>query len=130
MGANTRRAATNKSGQFILKRIASENISALKLLKSTGLNTCGVASSNGTFEDAQVLGIATNAGSIGDEIEIVIGGLFIDPVWNFNINGDLYLDALGNITDIAPSVGFRIKVGKAFSGTEVFIDITEIISLI
>lgn len=129
MGANTRRSSAQEAGQLIVKRIAAEPISALKLVKSAGLNECEIASSNGTYEDSQVLGLALNAGGIGDEIKILIVGVTKDASFVFTQDEPLFLDPLGNVTETAPTTGFRVQVGRVLGNTEILIELKENIQL-
>lgn len=117
------------SSQLIVKREAVEVISALKLVASAGANLIKIAEPDESFEDAQVLGVAINAAIVGAQVEVLLNGVITDLSFNFPLNSLLYLGDNGTITDVQPTTGYRVSVGKATGINEIYIEIQETIEL-
>jgi hypothetical protein len=113
---------------LISRRLAGETISALKCLRVSNQKYF-VARSDLTFESAQVAAIARNAGAVDAEIEGISQGDLADPAFTFTEGSQLYLSATGSITDVAPTSGFRVRIGKALGVGLIQISITEPITL-
>ncbi len=109
---------------------AGESFSALKLvcLKTDG--KLYVANSNTIYEEALVLGVAAQAAPlINDTVKVILGGIYEDSSWSWSSNELLFLNNLGNITNVAPITGHRTKIGKALTATKILIEIEEPIIL-
>lgn len=105
---------------------ASEAISALKMVASSGLNTIGVADKDSLPE---TLGMAVTAGGIGSDIEVVTFGQVDDASFTFGVNACLFLDSTGSITATAPTTGNNVPIGKSLANGSIFIDIDNITKL-
>lgn len=119
----------NDSSQLVVKREAVEVISALKLVASAGANLVKIAEPDQTYGDSQVLGVALQAVGIGGETKVLMNGVLFDPIFNFPVNSLLYLGDNGTITDVQPTTGYRVSVGKATGINEIYIEIQETIEL-
>ena len=128
MGQSIRQRA-DQSGKVVVEREAAEVISALKLVKSAGAGLCEIAEPNDTFEKAQVLGVALNAGIVGDKIRILTFGGLEDPSFVFSADKNLYLGEFGNLTTTPVVGGYDLTVGKVLGLGEIWVDIKEIIEL-
>lgn len=111
-----------------IEALAGEVISATKLVYMISDGVCGLADrSNITKKD--VIGIALSASVIGGNVAILLFGRFADAFFNYPVNSSLYLDINGNITDIAPTTGYSVLIGKGLGTGAIFIDIERPIIL-
>lgn len=106
------------------KRICSEPISALKLVcRESSTNV--LLADNSVAIKARVLGLALQSGNIGDEIDILLFGLETDPFFNFALQDPLFLGSLGEIIDVAPTVGYSVTVATSEGMGAIFLNIDE-----
>ena len=115
-----------------VNRIASEDISALKLVKADSPTNVSKAFLNGTAEDAEVLGLAITAATTGNEVCVLLFGANTDITHaGFALNDPIFLGLDGALTQTPPSTSgqFRTQIGKSLGGNQIFINITEPIEL-
>lgn len=123
---NTTEALSAKT--LVIERIASENISALKIVYLNSTTTCA-KSDNSSHSSATSCGIAINAGNIGDTIKILSFGVVEDSSFIFGINEPIYLSVDGEITATPPSSGYLVKIGYGLGSGAIFIKIEKPIAL-
>jgi hypothetical protein len=109
------------------KKIASENISALKLVYADVLN-CYLADNSDELKTS-VIGVALNGANIGEEVEIKTSGELKDIFFNFSIGEKLFLGANGAITNTPPSSGYHVCIGHGLGSGAIFINIESEIVL-
>ncbi len=107
---------------------AGEIISATKLVYMVTDGVCALANRL-DVDKKDAIGIALNASVVGGQVSILLFGRFTDSFFNYPVNTSLYLDIDGNITDIAPSTGYSVLIGKGLGTGAVFIDIERPIIL-
>lgn len=115
------------SNPNIIKKIASENISALKLVYADVLN-CYLADNSDEIK-ASIVGVALNGAIIGQEVEILTGGELKDIFFTFALNEKLFLGLSGEITNIPPTNGFSVCIGHGLGSGAIFINIESEIVL-
>ncbi len=95
---------------LILEKVASENISALKLVYlDTSLS---VSLANNTSEpEGTVIGMAITSATAGNIVKILVFGIVEDGFFNYNINERLFLGINGEITVTQPSSGVLTSIG-------------------
>lgn len=99
-------------------RDAGETISALKALyEAEGL--VYALDVNDTDHAASYLGISITSGSAGTEIIIQRTGTLDDGSWSWTTGGEVFVGAAGALTQVAPTVGFKLVVGTATSATRI-----------
>lgn len=108
--------------------IASENISALKMIYMTGPTSGGLGDTT-DLNKFDAIGIALTAAVTGNTFEALLFGRVEDGFFNYPVNTSLYLDINGNITDIAPITGYSVLIGKGLGTGAIFIDIERPIIL-
>jgi len=107
---------------------ASEPISAMKLVYLTSPTEVGVGSST-TYEKALIAGVALNAASTGQDVEVLMFGLVADAVFSYSVNEVLFLSSSGSITNVAPVTGYSVIIGKGLGAGNGFIKISETVTL-
>lgn len=108
--------------------IASENISALKLIYPTSSSSGGLADfQNSSKKDA--VGIALSSATMGNLFDVLLFGRVEDPFFNFPLNDSLFLGNNGILTNIAPTTDFSVRVGKSLGSGAIFINIERPIIL-
>lgn len=108
--------------RLIVTRIAEEDISALKLVTASEPNEVRISDPNAAFEDAQVLGLALNSATTGNEVQVLLSGAHTDPSFSsLTLNSKLFLGATGSITQTAPTTGHQTDVGEYIGDNAVFI---------
>jgi hypothetical protein len=116
------------SSSTIVKKILSENISALKLVSAINLTEIKVSEPD-TFENSKVIGIAIEGGTTGEKKKILEFGELADAFFTFALNVPLFLGLNGVVTDAPQSVGFNVTIGHSLGSGAIFIDIQEPIEL-
>jgi hypothetical protein len=124
---------TNSSGNVAsaaslqIPKIASEHIFAGECVMAISNTEVALATNDTTGASALVLGIAANDALIGQTVNVLIMGAFTNTAYSvFAINTLLFLDKIGSITDVKPSLplsNFSTVVGKAIGGNTIFIQI-------
>lgn len=107
---------------------AGEDISALKLIYQTDINTVEFADST-TYTESVVLGLSLNSAVTGNDVEILTYGQHDDAFFNFSLNEPLFLGSNGNITNVEPATGFVTQIGHGLGAGGIFIDIKRPIEL-
>lgn len=109
-----------------LKKIASENISALKLVYVDLVN-CYLGDN---LDDAKtsVVGVAINSATTGNEVEVKTNGELQDSFFAFPFGDKLFLGVNGDITNTPPVNGTQVCIGHSLGIGAIFINIeSEII---
>jgi len=113
-----------------IERVADQAISALKVVRLTSSTNVDLADSTLTYEDAITAGVATSTTTgAGQTINIQTYGVLDDPFFTFPLNDLLFLGASGTITNVAPTTGHRVVLGKSLGVGSIFIEIQEPIIL-
>ena len=105
--------------------VASEDISALKLVTAASTTTVAIADKE-LLSDAQAIGVTTSAATTGNELDVVTFGQISDASFTFALNECLFLGNNGAITNIAPTTGHNVPIGKGLGPGAIFIDIDNI----
>lgn len=113
---------------LILERLASESISALKVVYLDSNTTCAL-SDNSDFYRATSCGVAINAGTNGDIVKILSFGIIEDSSFAFGINEPIYLSSNGAITSTAPATGILTKIGYGLGLGAIYVKIEKPITL-
>lgn len=108
--------------------LAGEIISATKLVYMVSDGICGLADRS-VVDKKDAIGIALNSSVVNGKVSILLFGRFTDTFFNYPVNTSLYLDINGNITDIAPTTGYSVLIGKGLGTGAIFIDIERPIIL-
>lgn len=74
-------------------------------------------------DDNMILGITTKAVGAGVSVPVQTMGLMEESSWSWTPDLPIFLSNAGLMTQVAPSTGFIIIVGKAVSATEIYIGI-------
>lgn len=107
------------SSTIVSTQTAQETISALKVVRAGVF----IASPTSTYENARALGVAITSATTGNPIQVLEFGELQDPTFVFSAGSPLFLGALGTITDIAPAVGFSVKIGYALGSNKIQVDL-------
>ncbi len=121
-----------EAARLVISRIASVNIAAMKLVKSDSATHVSIATSQGTFEDSEVLGLALASVVAGQLVDILIFGAVQDASFSFTLNDPTFLGGSGQVTQTvptAPTDAHSVRVGKAIATNELFLNITQPIVL-
>lgn len=108
--------------------VASENISALKLIYRTSPTDGGLADYQ-DISKKDVIGLSLTTATIGNTFECLLFGKHEDAFFNYSINEILFLGNNGNITNVAPTTGYSVTIGKGFGTGSIFINIERPIIL-
>lgn len=113
--------------------VAGENISALKAIYVKASDgKAYVGKSNGTEPESLVIGIAINTAVTNDPVSVILLGILEDLSWSWAANELLFLNTLGSITDIAPTLPtdiYAVVLGKALTSTKIMVSIDSPITL-
>lgn len=108
---------------------ASETISALKCVYSVSANDVAIANNNINFQSATVFGLTIVAVDTNESTQVQTYGVLRDSSFNWPSGTQLYLGTNGQITDTAPTSGFRTLVATSQGAGAIFINIQEPIIL-
>lgn len=112
-------------------RTANETISALQLVTAISDTHIEVAEPD-TYNNATALGVALGAGTIGQQVPILLFGKLEDPLFTFPVNDPLFLHPSGLISNIAPALpteSFSTMVGFSLGSGAIFVNIERPIGL-
>jgi hypothetical protein len=118
--------------RLVISRVASETISAMQLVKSDNSTHVSLSTSNGSFEDSEVLGLALGSANIGQFVDILIFGAVQDNSFSFTLNEPVFLGVNGLVTQSIPVLltsSHFVRIGKAIAVDELFLNIEQPIVL-
>lgn len=95
---------------LILEKIASENISALKLVYLDTQSSVRLAD-NLSEVTGTVIGVALNTVLAGGLVRVLVFGILEDAFFNYAINERLFLGSNGEMTTIQPTSGVLTSIG-------------------
>lgn len=104
---------------------AGEDLSALRMVINDNPTTVSLADKD-TLNEAQTIGMAINAALTGNDVTVVTFGQVDDASFTYAANQQLFLDNNGAITDIAPTTGHNVPIGRGMGAGSIFIDIDEL----
>lgn len=104
---------------------AGEPVTAFNVMRLTNGQTVFNAKNDGTFIEAQSVGISLTTGIIGTPTSVVMFGILSDPGFTFGANVPLFVGAGGVITDVAPLVGYIIQIGHGLGTGAIFVKVEE-----
>lgn len=108
-------------------RQAGETISALRVVYELHGQVFLLDQADATHIDL-LLGIAITSGDVGDTIIVQRAGTLDDANWTWTAD-PVYLGSNGMITQVAPTTGFRVRLGASPMPTRINLDISEPIDL-
>lgn len=82
-----------------------------------------------TSHMGRVVGVTTQAISIGATGYVQTYGSLTEPTWTWTMGSPVYLSTTGGLTQTPPSTGFSLKIGIPESATTLFVRIGEPIQL-
>lgn len=97
--------------------LAAENISKYHVVTSDGF----IANSNVDSHKNKVLGIATQDIPNGFNGKVLLFGDLDNPLWGWTVNKQVFLNGTA-ISDIAPSTGFILPIGKIRYATRILVN--------
>lgn len=103
--------------------IAGQVISAVRAVQLDGTQKLIYSSSDQGVPEAQTLGISSHAGVLDDSVNVVTFGPFSDSSITFAVNDCVYLDTNGQLTNVAPTTGVLLELGKMIKPNVLFVDI-------
>ncbi len=109
-------------------KIAGEDLSALKVVALSSANEV-VLADKATCGEALAYGVTLTAGIMGANVEVLNQGILEDPFFSYPLNDILFLDSSGNITNVAPTTGFSLIIGKSLGPGSIYVDIDVPIEL-
>jgi hypothetical protein len=107
---------------------AVEAISALRVVSETAV---GLSLANPASEQSMlsILGVSTNAASIGGTLTVTTRGMMTDPSWSWTVGSQLYVGAAGILTATPPASGVLRSVAVALGATTISVAINDPIFL-
>ena len=105
---------------------ASENLGGHRVVTVEGY----YASKDTANDKFKVLGITTGAVNSGETATVTTYGTITEPSWEWTIGTPIFLSTNGQLTQTAPTSGFRLIIGKPQTATSIFIDISEPLILV
>lgn len=103
----------NALGDGATIKVATENISAIKVVTLDNPTDVSLATHDGTCPEATAFGVSRTSASTGGNLEIVTSGKLYDSSFNFPVNAPLFVGVNGSITDIAPTTGYLTQIGTS-----------------
>lgn len=105
---------------------AAENLGGHRVVTVEGY----YASKDTSSDKFKILGITTGAVSIGATATVTTYGTVTESSWSWTVGNPIFLSANGQLTQTAPTTGFRTIIGFPQTATSIFIDISEPITLV
>ena len=111
------------SASVVQIELAGQTISAVKAVQLDGSSKLIDSTNDATLADASVLGVSRHAGVLDDSVEVVTFGPYSDSSITFAVNDCVYLGLNGQLTNVAPTTGILVQVGKVIKDNTIFVDI-------
>lgn len=70
----------------------------------------------------KIAGIAVNAATIGSEVTVQTGGTITEGSWTWS-GGNVFVEEEGVLTQVAPTTGYVVSIGRATDSTTIDIDV-------
>lgn len=103
---------------------AGESIVALRVLYlNTADNLIYYADKDLLGCKDRIIGISTISAAIGEEVGFLEMGLMIDASWSWDTSKLLLLGSSGSLSQIPPTTGFILQLGRILATNSIFIDI-------
>lgn len=106
---------------------AGESISTNDIIRLGASQLAFKATSDGTYEEAQAVGIALTSGLIGEDVEVLFFGVVEDNSFNFTINNPFFLGVNGAISQAPPTIvgEFVTELGQSLGSGAIFLDVSR-----
>ena len=114
--------SANNQGTIKVKKQLDATTSALKVCKATSANTIAVASNADGISSAFGLCVTMQAGSAGEDVDVITFGQINDGFFNFALNAPLYLGDNGDIVDTVEAGKPRTIIGHSLGTGSIFIN--------
>lgn len=111
------------SGAVSQTELAGQTISAVRAVQLNGAQKLEYSTNDNTVAEAQTLGISSHAGVLDDSVDVVTFGPFSDSSITFAVNDCVYLGMNGQLTNVAPTTGILVQLGKMIKPNVLFVDI-------
>lgn len=105
--------------------VAAEALGGHRVVTMSG----NYASKDNAADKFNVLGVTQGAVSSGGTATVTTFGEITNVGWSWTVGVPVFLSTSGNLTQTAPTTGFRIIIGRPTSATALFVDISEPITL-
>lgn len=106
--------------------IAAEALGGHRVVTMSG----NYASKDNADDKFNILGITQGAVISGGTATVTTYGVITESSWNWTAGLPVFLSTNGQLTQSAPTSGFRLIIGRAKSATTLFVDISEPIVII
>jgi hypothetical protein len=117
----TKQVITTVSTKAIkLVAVATQDISAFSVMTETGQ----LADSRNVFHKNIIMGITISPIATGFSGTVVTSGQINNPLWNWTRGDILFLNET-EISNICPSTGFRVIIGRALDQHNIDVEISE-----
>lgn len=117
--------AAGISGGSYIPYTATTSISGHRVVCASFNNTIIYADSSIKTLANSIIGITSNAGNIGDVINVQTSSTITEPSWNWVQNLPIFCSINGLLTQIQPTVGFSLIVATATSPTTILVGIKQ-----
>ena len=77
----------------------------------------------------KILGVTQGAASMGSTAVVTTFGEISNVGWSWTVASPVFLSTNGQLTQTAPTTGFRTIIGRPITATSLFVDISEPIAL-
>ena len=106
-------------------RLADENIFRGDFVYASSTTGVSLATNNATNDELLVLGIANADALTGESVEVILKGVFSDPLFApFAPQQTLFLDIDGAATNVKPPSGEpQVILGKTLGNSEFLVEI-------
>jgi hypothetical protein len=109
--------------------LATETISAIKAVTATSTGDVLVSDSQDPTRQS-VLGISRTAATAGNLVRVVTGGILQDSFFSgFAVNEPVFVSTMGMLTQLPPTSGVLIEIGKYVGDDKIMIGIQRTIFL-
>jgi len=105
--------------------VAGENIFVNDIIRLGSDQKAFKATNNGTYEDAQAIGIAIEDGVVDSNVSVLLFGVYENGALAFSLNNPFFLGVNGVMTQNPPAdVGeFVVELGQSLGTGAVFMDV-------
>lgn len=111
------------SGTSTITLTAGEAVGGRRMVVINGSGEAVYADQSITDHANRVLGMTTQAASLGAPVTIQSSGEFTEPTWTWALDNPIFLGANGQLTQTVPATGVTLQVATPISATTIIIGI-------
>ena len=114
----------------VIPLVVSGNVSGHRILSSNGSGLAFYTDVTNAQHIKSIVGMSSSSSLALGIVDIIVGGVIIEPSWNWVAYEPIYLTGLGSLTQVVPTTGYLVQIGTPIAPTQILLDVRPAIFLI